>query len=138
MAKTLLDAFKSEVTRISKKTIKKENAPFQEKVADLKKQVRLLKMRLDSMEKQLMPHTLKPPANTDKEYGQEDKVHQMRFSAKNMQALRSRLNMTQAEFAQKLGVSVMTVHAWEKGKSKPRDARVRLAIAELRKTSHSK
>ena len=37
MAKTLQDALRSEITRISKKTIKKENAPFQDRVADLKK-----------------------------------------------------------------------------------------------------
>ena len=43
--------------------------------------------------------------------------------------LRRQLNLTQEDFAARVGVSVITVHRWETGQSRPR----RLALASLRK-----
>ena len=42
--------------------------------------------------------------------------------------LRRHLNLTQEDFAARVGVSVITVHRWETGQSRPR----RLALASLR------
>ena len=39
--------------------------------------------------------------------------------AKRILAIRGRLDLTQAEFAERLGVSHVSVCRWEKGKSKP-------------------
>lgn len=41
--------------------------------------------------------------------------------------LRRDLNLTQEQFGERLGVSVITIHRWETGQSRPR----RLAIARL-------
>ncbi len=48
--------------------------------------------------------------------------------ATRVRRLRRRLNLTQQDFAARVGVSVITVHRWETGQSRPR----RLALARLR------
>lgn len=37
----------------------------------------------------------------------------------NVKELRKKIGLTQEAFAQQLGISVMTVRRWEKGKTKP-------------------
>ena len=42
-----------------------------------------------------------------------------RFSAQEIRQARDRLDLTQAEFAVRAGVSISTVSAWEQGRSSP-------------------
>lgn len=41
------------------------------------------------------------------------------FDQARVQLIRARLQMTQQEFADHLGVSIDTVHSWEQAKTKP-------------------
>lgn len=43
----------------------------------------------------------------------------LRISAEEVKAIRHKLNLSQAVFAQKLRTSVKTYQGWEQGKSKP-------------------
>ena len=56
------------------------------------------------------------------------------ISAKDIQKLRSRFQLTQEEFAVKVGVTLSTIHRWEKGKSKPSKLAI-LKLTELKKQS---
>jgi len=51
--------------------------------------------------------------------------------AKKIRELRSRLGLTQEQFAAKVGVTFSTVNRWESGKSKPSPLAMR-QIEELR------
>ena len=62
---------------------------------------------------------------------------------RRVRVVRKRLGLTQAEFAERLGVTLLTVHRWEAGKSRPqRLARERLreleeaAVAEAARPEH--
>lgn len=63
--------------------------------------------------------------------------------ATEIRAIRDRLNLTQAEFADRLGVSQATVSLWEAGERRPTGSAVRLmymiasekTVKKLRKSS---
>ena len=125
MANTLQTMLKAEISRLSKKEIKTAVAPLMKTTAELRKQVRDLKKQLAGYVKAAgisVPVVEEKPAPS---------VDKMRFSAKNIKALRMRHNMTQAEMAKALGVSKMAVSGWEQGRSKPRGETVRLAMAKF-------
>ena len=50
-----------------------------------------------------------------------------------IQAARNRLNLTQAELSQLLGVSLKTIKNWEQGTRKPSKAALMLLELELKK-----
>ena len=54
-------------------------------------------------------------------------------SEKTVKSLRAALNLTQEQFAAKLGVTVSTVNRWENGKGKPSPL-ARIRIEELWQT----
>jgi DNA-binding transcriptional regulator YiaG len=54
-------------------------------------------------------------------------------SEKTVKSLRTALNLTQEQFAAKLGVTVSTVNRWENGKGKPSPL-ARIRIDELWQT----
>ena len=57
----------------------------------------------------------------------------LRFEPIQLKALRSRLHVSQSEFAQLIGVSPATLRNWEQGRTYPEGAaRVLLAIAAKR------
>ena len=56
----------------------------------------------------------------------------IRLNAAGIARIRTKLKLTQAEFAKLLGVATHTVSIWELGKSAPR-AGMKLKICELRK-----
>lgn len=54
----------------------------------------------------------------------------MEFSADRVKRIRVQLGISQADFAQKLGVDSNIVNRWEKGKSTPTHARVLKALLD--------
>lgn len=109
MANTLQTMLKAEISRLSKKEIKTAVAPLMKTTAELRKQVRDLKKQLAGYVKAA---GISVPVVEEKPTPSVDK---MRFSAKNIKALRMRHRMTQADFATMLGVSKMAVSGWEQG-----------------------
>jgi putative transcriptional regulator len=60
-----------------------------------------------------------------------DREHRVEVPVVDVQALRARLAMSQAEFADAFGVSVATIRNWEQGRRIPRGpARVLLSVIE--------
>jgi len=47
-----------------------------------------------------------------------------RFSARSVKAQRARLGLSAKDFGRLVGVSALTVHSWESGKSRPRKKRL--------------
>lgn len=59
-------------------------------------------------------------------------ITSLRFQARGLRSLRSRLDMSAAEFGSLIGVTGQSVYKWENGKWEPRDERL-TALSELRK-----
>jgi len=106
---------KAEISRISRKEAKnttqqlgKMQTEMKKIVADLKKRVGLLEKeskRLLSKKKKDAPESLQaPPEETGK----------ARFTSKGIRSLRSRLGLSQADFAKLMGATPHAVYLWEK------------------------
>jgi len=105
---------KDEIARISRKEIKNAVGGLGKTQANLKKILADLKKRVASLEsenrrltkeasKQKAPPVEKLPEQQEK----------TRFTSKGIHSLRSRLHLTQAEFAKLVGVTTHAVYLWE-------------------------
>ena len=116
-----------EIRRLAKKEIKAAIEPLQKTLADQKKLISELKKRIAVLENK------KAVASVVAVEKQDDAQEEpkLRLNAAVIVRVRSKLKLTQAEFARLLGVAAHTVSIWELGKVSPRrDAKA--AICALR------
>ena len=123
--------FKSEIARLSKKTVRQHVEPLRaaatahrHQLAALKKQVAQLERELAKLRRVAAPKAA-PVAETPAEGGK------IRFVAKGFKSLRSRLGLSAEELGRLIGVSTQTIYNWEAKKTVPRASQVG-AIAALR------
>ena len=106
---------KAEISRISRKEIKNTLGEMGKSHIALKKIVADLKKRLSSLEKEnkrLIAQTKKQKAEHLEKHPEE--AGKARFTSKGIRSLRSRLRITQAEFAKLMGTTTHSVYLWEK------------------------
>lgn len=116
-----------EIRRLAKKEIKIALAPLQKTIADQRQTISELKKRIAQLEK-AAPAPAEAPAAAAAE---EDKQPKLRLNAAGINRIRTKLKLTQSEFAKLLNVSVHTVSMWELGNVSPR-RNARAAICALR------
>ena len=118
-----------EIRRLAKKEIKLAIVPLQKLAAEQRRTISELKKRIAVLERQVAPAE-KVAAAADIAAGVEEK--KLRLNAAGIIRIRTKLKLTQSDFAKLLNVSTHTVSMWELDKSAPRkDARA--AICALRK-----
>ena len=118
-----------EIRRLAKKEIKLAIVPLQKLAAEQRRTISELKKRIAVLERQVAPAE-KVAAAADVAAGVEEK--KLRLNAAGIIRIRTKLKLTQSDFAKLLNVSTHTVSMWELDKSAPRkDARA--AICALRK-----
>ncbi len=116
-----------EIRRLAKKEIKIALAPLQKTIADQRQTISDLKKRIAQLEK-AAPAPAEAPAAAAAE---EDKQPKLRLNAAGINRIRTKLKLTQSDFAKLLNVSVHTVSMWELGNVSPR-RNARAAICALR------
>ena len=125
---------KEEIARISRKETKtavtqigKSQTSLRKMVADLKKRVVSLEKENRRLVAEAKKHKALPAQKPSEEAGK------ARFSAKGIRSLRSKLGVTQAEFAKLAGTTTHSVYLWEKkeGALKLRD-KTRQALLSIR------
>ena len=119
---------KSEISRLSRREIRKEVQPLRKSAAAHRREIAALKRTIAALERrsrQISKRATVAPGTP----GAEEKS--TRFVAKGLVSLRKRLGLTAAEFARLLGVSMQSVYNWEHKKATPRKEQV-AAIATLR------
>lgn len=109
-----------EIVRLSRKEcrqqidpIKKTSTQMRHEVVTLKRQVAQLERQVSMLSRKTfgaLPAAVKVDANTKP----------TRFSAKGLQAQRSRLDLSAADFGKLLGVSAQSIYNWESEKARPR------------------
>lgn len=110
---------KAEITRLCRREIRKEVAgikkasgSYRRDIAALKRQVVALERKVAVLAKQTTAASNStPPTLPDRP---------VRFVAKGLRALRTRLGLSAAQLALLLGVSEQSVYNWETKKAKPR------------------
>ena len=119
--------FCEEVRRLAKKEIKLAVMPLAKTIVEQRRIISDLKKRIVALENA----TVSTAADNTEKSVKTVAEPKLRLNAAGIVRVRSKLNLTQSEFAKLLGVSTHTVSIWELGKSSPRqDARA--AICALR------
>lgn len=129
-------ALKSEIQRVARREIRsqlaatrKATTQHRRDIALLKRQIKLLERKNRSLAKAVPPARAKAGAAGTP--AADDTRRPPRFTAKGLQSLRARLDLSAPEMGRLLGVSGQSIYNWEQQKATPRAAQV-AAIAALR------
>ena len=123
----LSSVLKSEITRLARKEIKSAVDPLRKANAAHRREIAELKRQIVSMQRKIRASTSSPGVANERP----DKSQKMRFTAKGLKALRSRVGLSAADFGQLIGASGQSVYNWEAGKAVPR-ANQQAALAAVR------
>ena len=110
-------AFSEEIRRLARKEIKAALLPVQNTVSALKKQIAEQKRQIAMLEKRCGAPE-EEAALPVLENAESDKS--VRINAAGILRLRTKMGLTQSEFAKLLGVAMHTVSVWEQGRRVPR------------------
>ncbi len=126
----IASVLKEEIQRLARKeiraatgSIKKHRAEDRSAIAALKRKVAGLEREVAFLRKQEKRRISEEPAA--------EQAEGVRFSPKWVAADRKRLELSARDYAALVGVSMLTIYNWEKGKSKPR-AKALAAWAKIR------
>jgi DNA-binding transcriptional regulator YiaG len=105
---------KDEISRISRKEARSHVDPIGKSHAALKKVVTDLKKRIAVLEKENR-RLMKPKGKDKTESAQKltEGGGKVRFTSKSIRSLRSRLGLSQSDFAKLVGAAVQSVYLWE-------------------------
>ena len=133
MKTSLTNVLKAEIARVARKELKDEllslrkaTTAHRSEIAALKREIKTLRSQLKANAKFVKAVPPAKPAETDKP------GRKVRFSAQGFAAQRAKLGISQAQMAQLLGASTLSVYKWESGKVQPRSAQLE-RIAAIRK-----
>ena len=111
---------KEEITRVSRKEIRRETAAFKKSSTTHRSDIAALKRRVQELERQLRRIAQAPERSVPVAANEDSVSPSTRFSAKSMAAQRKRLGLTAAECGLLIGASAQSVYNWEEGKVRPR------------------
>ena len=124
----LKQVLNDEIRRLARKEVKLAVAPLHANIAALRRQIAELKKALAAADRNIA--VIRKDSGAPAEEVREE-VPRLRLNAAGIIRIRSKLKLTQSDFARILGVSMHTVSSWEKNKSYPR-AEVKARICALR------
>jgi DNA-binding transcriptional regulator YiaG len=120
---------KSEISRLSRREIRKEVLPLRRSAAAHRREIAALKRTIAALDRRAKSLAKLAGRPEDKNAATDER--QTRFVAKGLISLRKRLGVSAAGLAKLLGVSMQSVYNWERKKATPRREQV-AAIAQLR------
>lgn len=115
----IANVLKNEIQRIARKEIKtsaselhKYNVYLKKNLAELRRQIAAMKQEVRQLKK-IQGKQSKAETGVTTEAAEK-----LRFSAKGIRSLRSKLKLSQADFAKLVGVSALAVYQWERQEGK--------------------
>ena len=126
----IMKGLKSEIARLARKEIKGELVPVKRVVIAQRGLIAGLRRQIDAMQKELAALKKAVPSPDKAVLAKQEPAGRFWITGKGVKALRKRLGLTQARFANLAGVSVPTVIKWEGAKGKA-PIRLKAAIARL-------
>ena len=124
----IANVLREEITRISRREIKKQSAVLQRSSAQFRRDIARLKREVASLQRSLKQ---KNRADQPKLVAADADASSMRFVAKGFRSLRHRLGLSAAQMGKLLKVSEQSVYNWETKAAVPRRTHLP-AIAHLR------
>jgi hypothetical protein len=113
-------ALKEEISRISRKEIKREISTLKKSSTTYRSEIAALKRRVQELERQLHRASRGGERAVPAAANEDSVSPGTRFSAKSMASQRKRLGLSAAECGLLIGASSQSVYNWEEGKARPR------------------
>lgn len=130
---TFAQTFTKEITRLARRAVRDELASLKQTSLKQREQIAALRSELAQL-KRGMHESARAQKKTAAIQAVAVGDKKIRYSAKNLAALRKRLGLSQEDFGVLCGVSAQTVYNWEHRDMRPTDDRLR-TIAAARKLS---
>ncbi|MBA4211643.1 MAG: transcriptional regulator [Polaromonas sp.] len=131
---TFAESLKKEIARVARKelrdevlSLRKSSAGFRSDIAELKRKLKGLESQLKALSRAVPNLPAAPreaPAVTRGKPGRK-----VVFGAAELLELRKHLGFTQAQMAELLGVSSLSIYKWESGQVTPRAAQLEKILA---------
>jgi DNA-binding transcriptional regulator YiaG len=122
----IAQVLKEEIRRLAKREIKIETRKLKRATIQYRHDIAQLKRQLADQTKKiaaLRNGKVKSPA------AEEETGEKLRFSARSVKAQRTRLGLSAADYGKLVGVSSLTIYAWEQGRTRPRKAQLAALVA---------
>jgi len=116
----IASALKEEISRISRKEIRRETAVLKKSSGIHRSEIAALKRRVLELERHLRRVSRAGEQSMPVAANEDSAPSGTRFSAKSMAAQRKRLGLSAAECGLLIGASAQSVYNWEEGKVRPR------------------
>ena len=116
----IASALKEEISRISRKEIRRETAVLKKSSGIHRSEIAALKRRVLEFERHLRKVSRAGEQSMPVAANEDSAPSGTRFSAKSMAAQRKRLGLSAAECGLLIGASAQSVYNWEEGKVRPR------------------
>jgi len=113
-------ALKDEISRISRKEIRRETASLKKSSASYRSEIAALKRRVRDLERQLRRASRVAEPAAPAAANEHGVLPGTRFSARSMASQRKRLGLSAAECGVLIGASAQSIYNWEEGKARPR------------------
>jgi len=111
---------KEEISRISRKEIRRETSSLKKSSAIYRSEIAALKRRVQELERQLRRASRGGERPIPAAANEDSVSPGTRFSARSMASQRKRLGLSAAECGLLIGASSQSVYNWEEGKARPR------------------
>ena len=114
----LMNELKAEIVRLARKELKKEMAPARKSIVAQRGLIADLRRQVNGMQKELNALKKSAPALDKDVLAKQEPEGRFWITGKGVKALRTRLGLTQQQFAGLAGVSGQAVFLWERNKGK--------------------
>ena len=116
-------AFKEEITRLSRREVRKNLLGLKKISIQYRKDIAELKRRLAKLQGEVRRLERKAGQETPVQ-GTGDGTQVFRFNAKGFASRRKRTGLSAGDYGKLLGVSAQTIYNWEHGKARPRSSQL--------------
>jgi len=116
----IASVLKDEISRISRKEIRREASSLKKSSTTHRSEIAALKRRVEELERQLRRATRRVEPAAPAAANEDSVSPGTRFSARSMASQRKRLGVSAAECGLLIGASAQSVYNWEEGKARPR------------------
>jgi len=113
-------ALKEEISRISRREIRRETASLKKSSASYRSEIAALKRRVRDLERQLRRASQGGEPTAPAAANEHAVAPGTRFSARSMASQRKRLGLSAAECGVLIGASAQSIYNWEEGRARPR------------------
>lgn len=127
---TFAASLKKEIARIARKELREEisalrkgSSTYRSEIAELKRKIKALESKVKALARtaSVASKTVSKPGPT---LARSKPGREVTFGAAEFLALRQRLGFTQAQMAQLVGASALSIYKWESGQVVPRAAQL--------------